>query len=104
MKFFYLIKVLLLMILRFFCVNSRTSKSVTSSQTLLHIRSYTVNVFFRILHSIKVKLYYIFMQFMTNIFTLFLTLDNFMQFYFNFIFILGNFMPLMKRYYNNKIH
>ena len=36
-------------------MNPETSKSVTSSQTLLHIRSYTYECFFRILVSLNMK-------------------------------------------------
>ena len=38
-----------------FLVNPQTSKSMTSSQTSLHIRSYSFDCFFKILGSIKMK-------------------------------------------------
>ena len=50
-----------------FLGNLQTSKSVISSLTLLYIRSYTFDCFFRILGSIWTKFGQIFVRLMTNV-------------------------------------
>ena len=55
-------------------MNPQILKPVTSSQALLHIKSYSFDCLFRILRSIKMKFGQILVQLMTNIFSLFLTL------------------------------
>ena len=55
-----------------FLANPETSKSMTSSQTLLHIGSYTFDYLLRILGSIKMKFGQILLHFTTNMSNLFL--------------------------------
>ena len=48
-------------------INPQTSKSETSSNTLLHITSYTFDLFFKMLGSIKMKYDPILLQLMIKI-------------------------------------
>ena len=62
-----------------FLVNRRTSKSVTSPLTLLHIRTYTFHCFSRCLGSTKIKCGLIFVQFMKNIINLILAILQWLE-------------------------
>ena len=58
----------------YFLANLPTSSSVTSLQTLLHIRSYTFSFLFGILGSIKMRLSQILVQLVKNTSNLFFPL------------------------------